>query len=186
MDKKDIYEHLANIYLDASQKKKKKRIGERKYKIIVTIGVAVIALSGAFFVGFLFKNKNTFSRNALVLQTEPIKLNFNFDPAKKENYSFELKGLNLSKYNRLEFSVKKENFFDDIALRIEIANSFRETSEIYLKNLPHKWQEFVIPFSDFKTISDWSEIKTIAFVIEEWNTKEKKGIVLIDNLRLVK
>jgi hypothetical protein len=29
-------------------------------------------------------------------------------------------------------------------------------------------------------------MQTLAFVVEEWNTKDKKGVVYIDNVRFLK
>ena len=43
-----------------------------------------------------------------------------------------------------------------ISLRVEFTNAFRERSEVYLRNIPHKWQTYKINLTDFKEIMDWS------------------------------
>ncbi|MDD2689725.1 MAG: hypothetical protein PHT41_06220 [Candidatus Omnitrophica bacterium] len=188
MDKKDIYEHLAKIYLDASSKKVKKTRGghPKLFKNILLIGIPVsIFLSISLFT--LFSKSRPFnSQITLVLLPDAAKINFNFDPAKKETYSLDLKKLNLSRFRALGFSVKKTNYQDPISLRIEFINSFKEKSEVYLKTLPPKWQDFKIALSEFKKISDWSEITNLTFTVEEWNVRQKKGVVYIDNVRLLK
>ena len=187
MDKKDIYEHLAKIYLDASLKKKKKA---RKYsKVLKPLIVAGIIL----FLGlsaFLFTRLNhrlpPGSQLALVLCPDVIKINFHFDPAKKEIYSLALNKLNLSRFKALGFSAKKANYKDNTSLRVEFISPFKEKSEVYLKDISHKWQDYKIPLSDFKNISDWSEISSLSFIVEEWNVQEKKGVVYIDNVRFLR
>ena len=188
MDKKDIYEHLANIYLDASSKKKKKskhRVSLLKSSFLVVLSIGVFIFS-VFSFTVLKKKHNFKSEVALVVSSDVSKINFNFNPAKKEVYSLNLNRLNLSMFNSLGFSVKKANFKDTMSLRVEFTNKFKEKSEVYLKNIPHKWCDYRIKFSQFKNISNWEDMINIAFAVEEWNTKEKSGVVYIDNIRFLR
>lgn len=188
MDKKEIYEHLAKIYLDASSKSsKKKRKGKSSSSLLRNSVIA--ALLVAAFAAFLFnpwKNNAFKSEFALVLLTDAAKINFHFDPARKETYSFELNKLNLMRYRSLGFSAKNIDYNDSVSLRVEFANAFKEKSEVYVKHIPRKWQDYKIDFSGFKNISDWSEMQGLTFTVEEWNAQGKKGVVLIDNVRLVR
>lgn len=188
MDKKDIYEHLASIYLDASSKKRRKT---KKHKgvwspVVIAVAVAVVGIGVATYARFNAAVSPLHTETALILVNDAAKLNFHFDPAKKEVYSIGLNKLPLSAYKKLGFTIKKANFRDTISLRVEFANSFRETASIYLKDIPHRWKEYRIPFSEFKTLSDWSEMAALSFTVEEWNTREKRGIVYIDNVRVIK
>jgi len=185
MNKKDLYEHLANIYLDASSQKKKKVKKHLKIKGHFLILFGVVGLVIFLFIA-LNKQKSLNSEFALVLQPDTAKINFNFDPAKKEIYSINLNKLNLSRFKTLGFSAKLANYQDKISLRIEFTNTFKEKSEIYLKNISHKWQDYKISFLDFKNMGDWSEMSNLSFIVEEWNTKEKQGAVYIDNLRFLR
>jgi len=187
MDKKDIYEHLAKIYLDvSSQKKKKSKTRQGSFKKIVLLSsVFIFALGVLSFVAF--PKHNAFnSELALVLVPDPVKINFNFNPAKKEIFSLILNHLDITKFKALGFSVKKINYGDSISLRVEFNSAFNEKSETYFKNISHHWHDYKINLSDFKGISDWSDMSSLAMVVEEWNTKEKKGVVYIDNIRLLK
>jgi len=186
MDKKDIYEHLAKIYLDASSKKKKRSKAYPKLlNNLFIVGIfIVIGLATTFFSSASKKNLN--SETALILQNDPSKINFNFDPAKKEIYSLNLNRLNLSHSKALAFSVRNMSSKDKITLRVEFINAFKEKSEVYIRNIPPKWQDLTIDLSEFKKINDWSEITSLAFSVEEWNASQRKGVVYIDNVRLLK
>jgi hypothetical protein len=187
MDKKDIYEHLAKIYLDvSSQRKKKSKSKQFFYKKTVLISSIFIFALGVLLFANLPKRKAFNSELALVLAPGPIKINFDFNPAKKEIYSLNLNKLNMSRFKALAFALKKANYSDTISLRAEFTSAFNEKSEAYFKHIPHKWQDYKINLSDFKGISDWTEVSSFAISVEEWNTKEKKGVVYIDNIRLLK
>lgn len=189
MDKKDIYEHLANIYLDASSTKKKKK---QIRKAPGLRNLSMIGLALTLVLSFFFIAKNHYSRKplnatqvALVLYPDVLKINFNFDPAKKEICSIQLNRLNLSHYKTLVFSIKKNNPTNNLTLRVEFTNSFKETAFIYLRDIPCKWNEYKLPFADFKAISDWTEMANLSFIVEEWNTTEKKDIVYLEDVKVL-
>ena len=186
MDKRDIYEHLAKIYLDASAASSKKRRKSKKnfsrYKIPLFIGAGVFVISSLF---FLPRNK-LFHETALILQSEAVKINFNFDPAKKETLTFSLNNLNMARFKALGFSLRKLNIRDTISLRVELVNSFNEKSEVYLNDISQKWQGYKINLADFRGIIARGNITGLIFTVEEWNAKEKSDVVYIDNIRLIK
>lgn len=185
MVKKDIYEHLADIYLDASSKKKKRsKKYQNNFKPLFFTSLGVILFLGIFLSpNFRGKNSTLNSEVALVVSPDAVKINFHFDPAKKEVYSIDLNKLNLRRFKTLSFLAKRANFKDNVALRIEFTNVFNEKSELYITDIPHKWQEYKIKFSEFKRINDWSQMTGLAFIMEEWNVKEKKGVIYLDNVR---
>ncbi len=189
MDKKDIYEHLANIYLDASSSKKKEK---KNRKSSGARNLSLIGLALALMLSFFFAAKTHYSHKplhttqiALVLYPDVLKINFHFDPAKKEICAIGLNKLNLTRYNALSFSIKKDGLKNNISLRVEFTNSFKETAFIYLKEIPSKWKEYKIPFPEFKAISDWSEMANLSFIVEEWNTAEKKDVVYIEDVKVL-
>lgn len=187
MDKKDIYEHLAKIYLDASQKRKKRtKAFSKVFKNIFFISIALILGFSIFFIARLSIKPALDSQIAVVLCPDAVKVNFHFNPAKKEIYSIDLKNLDLSRFKTLEFSAKTANYQDNAYLRVEFNSAFREKSEIYIKDLLHRWRDYEIALSDFKDISEWSKMANLSFIVEEWNVGEKKGAVYIDNVRLLK
>ena len=190
MDKKEIYEHLANIYLDASSKSSKKKRKLKSYpKLVRNLTIVFVVLASCLGSGIAYFNINSHIQDAqiaLSLYQDAAKINFNFDPAKKETFSLNLKQLNLAKYKSLAFAVRKTNLKDTISLRVEFINRFNEKSEVYVKDISGKWTDHQINFSRFAKMNDWSQMKTLAFSIEEWNASEKTGIVYLDNVRVLK
>ncbi len=190
MNKKEIYEHLANIYLDASYKSSKKKRKSKAHSntlrnFTVVAGVLFLGLSSILAYPRL-SNHNRASQTALFLFQDSAKINFNFDPAKKETFSLNLKQLNLNKYKTLAFALRKTNAKDIIALRVEFINRFNEKSEVYVKDISSKWTDHKIDFKQFAKMNDWEQMKTLNFSVEEWNAREKSGIVYIDNIRVLK
>lgn len=187
MDKKDIYEHLARIYLDASSKRKNKiKKYPKVFKNLFFISSVFIFFFGAFLFIYFNPNRPLNSEIALVLCPDAVKLNFNFNPAKKEIYSIDLTKLDLTRFKALGFSVKKTHYQDNIALRVEFISGLKEKSEVYFKYTPHRWKDYRINLSEFKNINHWSNMLNLSFIVEEWNVKEKKGVVYLDNIRLLK
>lgn len=188
MDKKDIYEHLAKIYLDAASLKRKKKPKDiLSFRALFFISVIFIGLTILIFSNlYKYKNKSLNSEFALVLCPDVVKVNFNFDPAKKETYSVDLNNLDLNRFKTLGFSLKKANYQDIISLRVEFTSNFKEKSEIYLKDIPHKWQDYKIDFKEFKNITDWSSMQSLSFSVEEWNVRENRGVVYLDNVRFLR
>jgi len=188
MNKHDIYEHLAEIYLDASSgQKNKKKVRAQLYKNLFLLGIAFLFVITLFIV-LREPRKKLFRMTelALVVTSEPLKINFHFDPAKKEIYTLSLNNLDLSKYKTLAFSLKKINLKDTVSLRVEFSTPFKEKSEVYLKDIPHTWKDYKINLAEFQKISDWSQMQTLAFIVEEWNTIEKKDVIYIDNVGFLK
>ena len=187
MDKKDIYEHLARIYLDTpSLKKKKSKTQAKDHKNFIILAVSIALGLAALVSARLYLHKPLQQSIALVLSPSSVKMNYHFDPAQKEIFTLNLNKANLYRFNTLGFSLKKSNPEDTVSLRVEFTNAFNEKSEIYLKDVPDKWKYYELKFSEFKTISDWSQMSDVSFIVEEWNTKENKGLVYIDNVRMFK
>ena len=188
MDKKDIYEHLAKIYLDSSATKKKRLKSSHRVRKLLIISVSLVAAVGLIPVlrGYFSHPKNAESEIALFLLSDATKINFNFDPAKKETYSINLNKLDLTKFKALSFCLKKTDYTDTISVRVEFTNAFRERSEIYVKDIPLRWQDNKILLADFKGITDWTEMSGLSFIVEEWNAKAKHGVVYIDNIKLLR
>jgi hypothetical protein len=190
MEKKDIYEHLAKIYLDTPLRREQNtKEKPRESKHIVFIGIGVVLVVFLFLVSFALtrgKNIPVTSHVSHVLHPEVIKIGFNFNPSQKQLFTINLNKQNLVFYKVLEFSGKKSNYMDSLALRVEFVNSFNERSEVYIKDLSSKWQAFKINLDDFKNINDWTEMSSVSFIIEEWNVLNKDGAVYLDNVRLLR
>ncbi|MBM3246658.1 MAG: hypothetical protein FJZ13_04970, partial [Candidatus Omnitrophica bacterium] len=89
MDKKDIYEHLATIYLDASLKKKKKKTKILPPLFNLPFFIFLFFIFGFTIIlsAFINRNKSLDFQPSFVLQPAALKINFRFDPGPKETYS---------------------------------------------------------------------------------------------------
>ncbi|MFA5115226.1 MAG: hypothetical protein WC469_04090 [Candidatus Omnitrophota bacterium] len=188
MDKKDIYNHLARIYLDASSETSKKSRKKFHYVGILWGVAAAVFLSSLALFSYIRTPRvnDTYGRVELVLLADAAKINFNFNPAKKEIYTIDLNKLNLKRFSALAFSLKKSNIHNNVSVRVEFTNSFKETSEVYVKNVPYRWHDYRIELSDFKSIGNWRNMRTLSFAVEEWNSRESNGVVYVDNIRLLR
>ncbi len=189
MEKKDIYEHLAEIYLDASATKKKPCA--RGFK-----NAAGWILAGAFLLGgvifvvvFPPHLRPPVSENALLLSSNnPVKIAYNLSAGSKELSELSLNGVNLRAYKSLVFTARSDAPAASMpAIAVEILNKTGEKGLVYIRDAGRKWRQYEIPLSDFKPgLSDWSRIESLTFIVEEWNAPIKKGVVYIDNIRFLR
>lgn len=183
MPDNETYEHLAKIYLGGATKNKSKK--ERKpTKLLFSLTLVVI--SGFAFAGIyaLWQGKSNINNHrSVIIEPNVSKINFNLDRAKKETLIYDLKDMNLESFATLEFSLRKSNYLDHLHIRVELSNGFNEKSYLYLTKLPTlRWHSFRFNLKEFKEISHWSNMRELKFIIEEWNTKKKRGVVYIDNI----
>jgi len=93
-----------------------------------------------------------------------------------------LGGADLSKFDRLVFYIKgdeKQGFTK--SLEVEISSS-TEVSRYLVDDITNEWQRKIIPLTNFKRISDWSNITKIAIVIEDNNVTKKTGVIYVDDI----
>jgi len=189
MEKQDIYEHLAEIYLDASLTKKKKPRGWTIKGIAGWAAAVAVVIGFVFFIFSVPHKKPPVLENALLLSSNnPVKIIYNFTPGSKELSSLFLNNLNLQAFKSLAFAARSDAPSGSMpAIAVEIENKTGEKTLVYVRDAGRKWQQYTIPFSDFKpAISDWTQVKSLSFIVEEWNSPRKKGVVYIDNIRFLR
>lgn len=190
MRSREVYEHLAQIYLDNAADRKKKSRPQRKlfFKYFLP-AISIIIIAGLVFaLSSLIRKEEAATKKDFALVIEPglTRINFDFNLAKKETLSYNLSDSDLRNYKVLSFFARTANPKDKLHLRVELSNKFGELSELYLEDISAKWQDFKVNLADFKKINNWSSLSELKFVLEDWNTKEKKGRVYIDNIRFLK
>ena len=185
----DIYEHLAKVYFDSSNNRKKnfsfsKSLFKRKS---VQLSILVI---GCFFVFLwisIFARKPIpKSQISLILEPNTTRIDYDFNQAEKEAAIFDLKQINLIDFQALRFRARKSNYQDNLHICVEFVSRYGEKSKVYIKQIPTKWQNFKINLNEAKDISDWSGMQQLSFVLEKWNAQLKKGIVYIDNVEFLR
>ena len=189
--KKDIYEHLADIYLDASYKNKSKKKSKYslRFKNLAFIGIALISVPTIF----LFTSLNrTPASNALILVPRIITINLNdASSPQRPLHSINLDRKDLSRYKTLAFSVRKDSAYPSrLTLRVKLTSAQKQKSEIYLKPISSSWDEYALKLNDFQSISNWSKMLNLSFIIDEPHTSTNEtpqaGAVYIDNVRLLR
>ncbi|MFH1397500.1 MAG: hypothetical protein ABIH27_02990 [Candidatus Omnitrophota bacterium] len=189
MEKTDIYDHLAHIYLDTPIRKKNqvKNHPAQVSKKYLYISFAIIAgLSILLILSIQVKRKPLITWNSSVLQPDAVKINYHFDTGKKEVYSLNLNKMDLSKFKSLVFLLKKANNRDSISVRVEFSNGYKEKGEIYIKDPPKDWKMYRLDLADFSGITDWTEMQDLSFIVEEWNAQDKDGAIYIEGVTLFK
>ncbi len=98
-----------------------------------------------------------------------------------------LAGLNLVDYDSLEFDVKGDTDTGFTSLfKVELKNSDGEADSFYVKNITDQWQTVVISLSEFKQITDWTDMHEFVIVFEDMRSTELVGTIYIDNISFVK
>lgn len=186
MTKEEIYEHLAKVYL--GKKKKKKKQSPLLKVLIVANGLVLIIICVFVISKFHVAGKagSADKGNLLTLRlgNYPLRLTYNFDEKhpQVENFSMYLPNLDLRGFDALVFSIRGFDGKIPRMLKIALENKKKEKGEIYFADITARWKKVTIPLSEFKGVSDWSNMTRVAFIFEAWNLKDKEGKVLIDDV----
>lgn len=187
MTRDDIYDHLAQVYLgkrSAVQEKKKKKLNS--WLVINIVITAVIFASSIYGLTAFLTHRGDVLQNKIIyaLSNGPIRLNYNLEypyPAVKA-FTLTIPKMNVAKYRAIQFAVRALPEGTPGTIRVEIKNHKNETAFIFVEDVGLSWRNYEIPFERFSQISDWSDVSEVSFVLEAWNTQDKKGIVLIDEV----
>lgn len=187
MTKDEIYEHLAKVYL-GKKKKKKKRKNLRFYTLlfinVVTLPIIIGLIVGA--VNFRSSKGRVRTNNSLQLALNyyPLRINYDFQKDRPQvlDFALNLPETDVSKYSSLEFSLRGAKKSYPQRLKITLENKRKEKSSYYLSNLTTHWQKVSIPLSDFKELTDLSNLNKISFILEAWNLNNKTGSFLVEDI----
>ena len=187
MTRDEIYDHLAKVYLGKKNKVEEKKRQQFNAWLVINIFITLIIFASAFYglTAFLGQRRGTLQDKIIfALNNGPIRiqydLEFPYPPVK--TFSLSIPKLDAGTYKKITFSIRELESLKYGIVKIQIKNSKSEQAAYFLKTVNNNWQEFNIPLEQFKEISDWSNLTDISFVLESWNTKDKKGVILIDNI----
>lgn len=187
MNKDEIYEHLAKVYLGKKKKKKKRK--NFKFYTLLFINVVSVPLILALVIGAVSSRvtkPKVKSNNSLLLALNyyPIRVNYDFTDGRPQVQDFvlNLPEVDITKYSQLEFSLKGSKKGSPKILKITLENRRREKSSYYLPDISRNWQKVNIPLSDFRELTDLSRLTKISFILEGWNQNNQSGSFLIDDL----
>jgi len=118
-----------------------------------------------------------------------IKLTYDVDSPNPAYNGFwmKLKNVDFRPYKKLCFFVKgnKQIGFTD-KFKIELKNTKGEVGQAIVMDITAKWQEKVIPFTNFCGISDFSEMTEFVIVFEDNMSDPKVGIIYMDDIYVTK
>ena len=190
MNRDDIYDHLAQVYLG-----KRKEVDHKKNKkqfnawLVINIIIATIILGSAFYglTAFLTQRNSSLQDNLVfALHHGPIQLEYNFKDSfhPDETFVLSLPQMDASKYKSIQFSIRAKEEGNPGIVKVVLRNRKNETASFYARAVEDSWKEFRVPLKEFRQITDWTNISDVSFVVESWNVDHSKGLILIDNVYL--
>ncbi|MDD5067067.1 MAG: CIA30 family protein [bacterium] len=95
----------------------------------------------------------------------------------------ELNNADFSPYNNLVFWIKGDQGKGFTStFKVELKNSNNQTGTYYVQGVTEEWQKVVIPFSQFKGISDFTSMKEFTVVFVDSEVTQKEGVLYMDDL----
>jgi hypothetical protein len=192
MEKNEVYDYLAKIYLDkqpAAKTEKKKPARNIKVALLLLIVVSVGIVSAALFVRYpkRFLQPKAYGLY-LATGNELIKLKYNFvsSSTKKEGYTLTLSDFNAAGYQLLQFQARSLSDDASLKVRVELENNLKENSFSYVSGIGSAWKQFTLKLVDFKELTRLDTLNRLSFIIEEWNVVGKENCIYIDEIRLIK
>lgn len=187
MTRDEIYDHLAQVYLGKrNQKEERKHKASQARRTVGKFLAAVFIVFGVLgLTAFLYARHNQSGNNVIfALSNSPVRITYNlFEPYPQiKRFSIALPEINAAKYENLQFSIRgTEDGYPGI-VKVVVTNTRNETSVYFVRDVGLKWQRVNVSLDEFETITDWTNITDVSFVLEAWNIERKRGVVLIEDL----
>lgn len=95
--------------------------------------------------------------------------------------------LDVSKYDNLVFWVKGDPKIGyTTVFKVELKNAAKQVGRYYVTSVTDEWQGIVIPLSEFKGLTDLSNMIEFVIVFEDRIASNKKGAIYIDDIAFTK
>ncbi len=190
MTKEEIYEHLAQVYLGKKSQDKKdlpKKTFFSRFPKEAKVIATVLAIGVAFYTLTAFLSRRDEAMKATILfalNNSPIRVTYDLnDPFPQvKDFSIAIPQADMAKYKSLAFSIRGLEEGYPGVVKVVLRNKKNELAFVYVEDVNMKWKHHVVALTDFSTITDWTSLSEVAFVLEGWNVKKKKGSILIDDI----
>ncbi len=187
MNRDDIYDHLAQVYLGKRTKAQAKKKKEFNAWLVINVFITVIILTSAFygFTAFL-KRQSPFLESKIIfsLHNGSVQLQYNFhdsvSPVKE--FSLTTPHMDPTKYKKLHFSIRAKAEGSPGMVKVIFKNQKNETASYYVTGIGMSWKDYDIPLQELRHITDWKNLEEISFVLESWNVEQQRGSILIDDI----
>ena len=187
MNRDDIYDHLAKVYLGKRERIEPKKPEPRPSAwLLINVVITVFVLTSVVYglTAFLTQRKDALkSRVIYALNNSPIRLSFAVggDYPQVKDLTIGMPRVDVSKFSRMNLSLKGQDGGNPGMLKVVLTNDKAERASYYLQGIKARWQDYSIPFDELD-LTDWKNLKEISFVIEAWNAEKQAGAVYIDNI----
>lgn len=187
MNREEMYDHLAQVYLG----KRKEPEGKKQLRfntwLMINVVIMVVIFASSFYglTAFLKQNHSLLKSNVIYsLHNGPVRIEYNFadhfPPVKQ--FALTVPEMDASGYLNLTFALRAREEGSPGIVKIVIRNRRNEISSVYVKEVDLQWQDYKLRLSDFKEITDWSCLTEISFVLESWNVADAKGVIMIEDV----
>jgi len=187
MTRDEIYDHLAQVYLgkknmSAPQVEKKQFSAWLVLNMVIT--VIIFATSFYGLTAFLTRRSDAIQNKVIFsLNKGPIRIRYDlgypYPPMKA--FSLSVPATSAEKYDHLEFAIRGAEGSPG-TIRVEVRNLRHETASVFIDNINAGWAKKTVSLDSFDGITDWSSVSEVLFILESWNAKSKKGLLLIDDV----
>ena len=187
MTRDEIYDHLAQVYIGKKSKSEQERKKKFSAWLLINIVTTVVIFASAFygFTAFLAHHADSLHNKIIYsLNKGPIRIvyDLNYPHPSVKSFTLMPPSINSGKYKSVRFSIRGlEDGYPGI-VRVEVRNKKNEVSSVLVQGVGLGWKKCLLPFEDFKEITDWSDVAEVSFILEAWNAEKKKGIILIDDI----
>ena len=118
-----------------------------------------------------------------------IRLDYDVDSPNPAYNGFWMKlvGLDATDYNALSFYIKGDpDAGFTRRVKIELKDMSNKPSAYIISGVTDEWQKYVIPFSKFRRVRDWSSMNEFVVVFDDINSNPKAGTIYIDQIAFEK
>ncbi len=186
MQREEIYDHLAQVYLGKRKDPESHKTRHFHAWFLINVLIALIVFSSVFYGLTAFLTRRTSFRDNIifVLHNGLVRLDYDFNGhvAPIKFLALDAPAIDASHYKNIQFSIRVKDKGNPGPVKVVITSNKNETASHYIQGVDFAWQDFRIPLQEFKGITDWGSLKAISFMVESWNMEKKKGIILIDNI----
>lgn len=187
MNRDEIYDHLAQVYLGKRSKAEEQKKKQFHAWLTINIVITVVILASAFYglTAFLNQKVSSFEKSILfALHNGPSRMEYDFeDPfPPTKSFSLSIPRMDVTKYSRINFAIRAKEEGSPGIVKIILKNQKDETAYRYIQGIDLKWKEYSIPLEEFKQITDWTNLTEVTFILESWNVDKPKGMILIGDV----
>lgn len=192
MEDKEIYKHLANVYLSKTPNKgKSKSLKLNPIFILLSVNTLIIGILLFVIVIDRVNQPNPFQITSYSLNVNdndhPLKIKYRLcSPLwPKNQIELHFDDIDLSDFKQMRLFVKGgQEFTKRVILFLHNKNGSKSVS--FLNNITEDWKVFIVPFKSLEGERKLSVVNKISFGVENWQINNKKGSIYIGDITFLR